>query len=316
VTRLRSVPRSTLGLVAAVILGAVLIAVLAIVVARGWDEGSGGTYAPRQTLVSTRLDPQSALFGDRVDATARVVVDRRVVDPQSIVLDPSFKPYQAFMSSRRIESGVGHAAVVTFTFGLQCVTGECIRAMEKELKGGRTVPVPVALPKATARGLTNDGGRVAVPVTWPKLNVHSRLTADDTAIGEPSAPKFVAVDVDYGMSPDRLGWLLVGLAVVLVGVAAALIASVVSARRRERVLRLPPHLGMVERSLALARHAIDEGDVDSGRRALERLSEELERAGRDDLAQQVTRVAWSPPGPSDEELDDLTRLVGSSTNGR
>ena len=314
-TRLGRMPRSTLGLVGAVLLVTAMIAVLVVIAARSWAEGDGGTYAPPETLVATRLDPPSALFGDRVEATARIVVDERHVDPRSIVLDPSFKPFQAFTSSRRVV-GVGDAAEVTFRFGLQCVTGACIRAMEQELRGGSVRPVPITLPRATARGRTNDGARVTIPVTWPTLTVHSRLTADDVALGEPSAPRFVAVDVDYGVSPDRLGWALVAIAVVLVGVAGVLVASVVAGRRKERVLRLPAHLGAVERSLALARHALDEGDVEGGRKALERLSAELERSGQDDLADQVTRIAWSPPGPSEAELDDLTRLVGSSTNGR
>ena len=132
-----------------------------------------------------------------------------------------------------------------------------------------------------------------------------------------SAPRFVAVDVDYRVSPDRLGW-----ALVIAGDRADRRRRRCSSRacsqrrRRDRVLRLPPHLGAIERSLALARHALDDGDVDGGRKALERLSAELERGGRDDLADEVTRIAWSPPGPSEAELDDLTRLVGSSTNGR
>jgi hypothetical protein len=316
VTSLARIPRSTLALVGAVLVGVALLVILVIVAARGWSEGGGGTYAPSKTLVSTRLDPPSVLFGDRVEATARIVVDERAVDPRSIVLDPSFKPFQAFTSSRRITTGVGDAAEVRFVFGLQCVTGECIRAMEEEVRGGSRRTVPITLPKATARGKARDGERVTIPVTWPTLTVHSRLTADDVANGEPTAPRFVAVDVDYSVSPDRLGWALVALAVLLLGVAGVLVATIVAGRRKERVLRLPPHLGAVERSLALARHALDEGDIEGGRKALERLSAELERSGRDDLAEQVARIAWSPPGPSEAELDDLTHRVGSSTNGR
>jgi hypothetical protein len=312
--RLANVPRATLGLVAAVVLATVVLVALTLVGASRWSKGEGGTYTPPETVVATRIDPPSALFGDRVQATARIVVDDRVVDPQSLVLDPSFKPFQAFTSSRRVRD-VGKASAVTFTFGLQCVTGECIRAMEREQRGGSRLTVPITLPNATARGRTNDGTAVRIPVTWPKLTVHSRLTADDIAIGEPSAPRFVAVDVDYRVSPGRLGWALVILAIALIAVAGGLVASVLAARRRVRVLRLPPNMGAIERSLALARHALDDGDIEGGRKALERLSAELERGGRDDLADEVTRVAWSPPGPTEEELDDLTRQVGSSTNG-
>lgn len=314
-TWLSGMSRSALGRVAAVLLGTALVVTLVIVAVRGWSEGGGGTYAPPETIVATRLDPPSVLFADRIEATARIVVDERVVDPRSIVLDPSFKPFQAFTSSRRVTSGIGDAAEVRFVFGLQCVTGECVNAMEEELKGGSRRAVPIALPKATARGRTHEGVPVSVPVTWPPLTVHSRLTADDIAAGEPAAPSFVAVDVDYGVSPDRLGWALVALALVLFLTAGLLVASVVAGKRKERVLRLPAHLGAEERALALARHALGEGDVDGGRRALERLSAELESTGRDDLAGEVTRIAWSSPGPSEAELDDLSRLVGSSRNG-
>ena len=315
--RLPGIPRSSLALGAAAVLGTVLVVVAVIVGARAWSSGEGGTYAPPETLVATRLDPPSALFGDRVVATARILVDERVIDPRSIALDPSFKPFQAFTSNRRVTSGIGDAAEVRFTFGLQCVTGECIRAMEDEVRGGSQRTVPITLPPASARGRTNAGVGVTIPVTWPALTVHSRLTADDIAAGEPTAPRFVSVGVDYGVAtPDRLGWALVGLAVALLVVAGALVTSVMVGRRKTRVLRLPPHLGAVERALALARHALDEGDIEGGRKALERLSAELERGGRDDLADEVTRIAWSLPGPSEAELDDLSRLVGSSTNGR
>ena len=100
--RLANVPRSTLGLVAAVVLATVVLVALTLVGASRWSKGEGGTYTPPETVVATRIDPPSALFGDRVEATARIVVDDRVVDPQSLVLDPSFKPFQAFTSSRRV----------------------------------------------------------------------------------------------------------------------------------------------------------------------------------------------------------------------
>ena len=310
-----SAPGATRALLAALSIVTVVAVTAVLLVARAWSSGDGGSYAPVATVTSTRLDPPSVLFGDRIDADARIVVDDRVVDPGSIVLDPSFRPFQAFTSRRRVTTGIGHAAEVRFTFTLQCVTGACIRAMERESRGGSVRVVPIELPKATARGRALDGSVVTVPLTWPTLVVHSRLTADDIARGDPVAPSFVATAVDYHVRPDRLAWALVGLAVALIVGAGVLVAGVVAARRRERSLRLPAHLGAIDRALALARHALDTGDVDGGRKALERLSAELERGGRDDLAVEVGRIAWSPPGPSEAELDDLSRLVGSATNG-
>ena len=300
----------------AVVLGALVVGAVVLLLARSWSAGEGGSYAPVETVVATRLEPPSILFGDPVDAIARIVVDERSVDPASVSLDPSFKPFQAFVTTRRVLEGTGHAAEVRFRFRLQCVTGACIRAMERELRGGSTRTVPIELPEAIARGRTRERSAVAIPVTWPTVVIHSRLTAEDIANADPVAPRFVAPAPGYAVDPDVLAWLLVAVAVAAILTAGALIAAVVASRRRVRRLQLPAHLGPVDRSLALARHALETGDVDGGRRALERLSGELEENGLNDLADQAARLAWSPPGPSEPELDDLSRLVRSGADGR
>ena len=233
-----------------------MVGAVVVLLARGWSAGEGGSYAPVETVVATRVEPPSILFGDPVDATARIVVDEREVDPASVSLDPSFKPFQAFVATRRVLEGTGHAAEVRFRFRLQCVTGACIRAMERELRGGSKRAVPIELPRATARGRTRDGSALAIPVTWPAVVIHSSLTAEDIANGEPVAPRFVAPAPGYAVDPDVLAWLLVALAVAAILGAGGLIAAVVASRRRERRLQLPAHLGPVDRSLALARHAL------------------------------------------------------------
>ena len=137
--------RPQLGAIVAAAAAVVVAVILLPVLARGWSGGGGGTYVPRATVVETRLDPASALFGDQVTATARVIVDAREVDPASVTLDPTFKPFQAFDTRRTVREGIGHAAEITFAFRLQCVTGACIRAMEREQRGGRIRTVPIVL---------------------------------------------------------------------------------------------------------------------------------------------------------------------------
>ena len=77
----------------AVVLGALVVGAVVLLLARSWSAGEGGSYAPAETVVATRLEPPSILFGDPVDAIARIVVDERSVDPASVSLDPSFKPF-------------------------------------------------------------------------------------------------------------------------------------------------------------------------------------------------------------------------------
>ncbi|HJU46840.1 MAG TPA: hypothetical protein VJ689_01810, partial [Gaiellaceae bacterium] len=166
---------------AAVAVGVAAAAAVAalLVVAVGWDGGSGGSYGPAEPLVETRLDPPSALFGDAVTATAVVLVDRRDVDPDTVSLVASFRPFQSFASQRTVTDDVGHATRITFTNRLQCVTGACLRAMETEERGGRLRTVPIAFRQATVTATGRDGRQVARPVSWPTLVVHSRLTAED-----------------------------------------------------------------------------------------------------------------------------------------
>ena len=302
--RPRRVTSTTVALVAA---GALAACLLAVVLARDWAGREGGSFAPERATVATRLDPPSVLFGDAVRAIARLLVDRREVDPASVSLDPSFKPFQAFATTRVVTDGIGHAAEIVFTFRLQCVTGSCINAMEERQKGGSARTVPIALPPAVAQARGPSGEELRIPVKWPHVVVHSRLTAEDIALGEPSAPAAFAAPVDRRISAGRLGWTLVVLAVLLVFAAAALVGSVLLSRRAERRLRLPANMGPLERALTLARYALENDDLAGGRKALERLSNELERGGRDQLAGQVARIAWSPPGPSPSALDDVAR---------
>ena len=297
--------------------GCALATALAIVVvlARGWAEGDGGSYASGTTVAAT-LDPPSALFGDAVTATVRLVVDTREVDPASVAFDPSFKPFQAFDESRAVISGIGHAAEVVLRYRIQCVTGTCLLAMEREETGGRLRTGPITLPAATATARDRDGRAVRIPVTWPTLVVHSRLTAEDIEEGAPAEVAFAPPAVSYSIAPGTFGWLLVGGACLFLIAGGWLVTSVLLARRRERVLRLPDHLTPTERALALTRHALGVGDVAGGRKALERLASELDREGRGELAQTAGRLAWSEIAPSAVAVEDLARSVGSGANGR
>jgi hypothetical protein len=307
--------RPQLGAIAAVAASVAVALILLLVLAPGWSGGGGGSYAPSATVVETRLAPPSALFGDQVTAILTVVVDAGAVDPDSVSLDPSFRPFQAFDTTRTVQEGIGRAAEITFAFRLQCVTGACIRAMEREERGGGIRTVPIRLPKATVKAIGRDGEPVAVDATWPTLVVHSRLTAERIQDGTPDVAAFAAPSVEYPVSPDVLGWLLSAAAAVLVVAAGWLVGRSLAALRRERPLRLPAHLSPVDRALALARHALDSGDVAGGRKALERLAAELERSGQDDLADAAGRTAWSSGGPSLEVVDDLAVTLRSS-NGR
>lgn len=301
---------------AAVGLAALGLAVLAVGVGRGWAEKDGGTYAPARPIATARWEPATALFGDVVTAHASVLVDRRAVDPRTVRVAGRFKPFRVLSASRSAVDGVGRSTLVRLSFRLQCVTSGCVEAMEKEERGGTVRPIPVAFPAARLTMRGRDGAAIAQPLRWPPLVLHSRLTAERISDGVPLAQPLVGDPVSYRFAPGVAGALLVGTAALLILLAGALVGSILWTTRAERPLRLPAHLTAVERALALARHELSSGNVEGGRKALERLAGALEEAGDRDHAAAAARLAWSEGAPSDETVETLAETMGGRRNGR
>jgi len=304
--------RVTRGGVAAAVVVVIVLASVAVFVgvfARGWWSGDGGTYAPKRALVRTSITPARSLFGQVLTARADAVVDPRTIDPGSVELVPDFKPFSVRSESRRTLDGVGRATIVRFEYALQCVARGCVPI---ERNRGATA-FSVSPSRVTARRA--DGRRLEVAAAWPTFGVQSRLTDDDIGLSTPRIDTgFDPPRVTWAVSPDLVGGLAAGTAVLLALGAGWLVASVV--RRDARPLRAQRQLSRlspVERALVLAEHAASQGEVPESRKALERLAVELRRVGVSGSADEAERLAWSEPGPSEETVAELA--AGVRTNG-
>jgi hypothetical protein len=306
--------RLTRGTIAAI--GVAIVALAAVVVftgvfARGWWRGDGGSYAPKRAVVHTTITPSRSLFAQRVTAQADIVVDPRAVDPQTVALEPDFKPLHIREARREVLSGLGRAAIVRFSWSLQCMTRECLPS---ERDRGAT-EFRVSPDVATAR--TVGGDRVRIRVAWPTFGVQSRLTDTDIALSTPEIDAaFEPTPVSYAVSPSLAGGLAIAVAALLVLGAGWLIATVVRRDARPlRTLRIPTHLSPVERALVLAEVAASRGEVPESRKALERLATELRRRGGAAQAGEAEQLAWSERGPSEESVADLAAAVRSNGAG-
>jgi hypothetical protein len=241
----------THGRIAIAGVGLVTVAVLVVifvVLAPRWENGRGGTYAPKTTVVHTEVTPARSFFGQVLTAHAHFVVDPRRVDPASIQLRASLRPYHVRTQSRRVTSGLGRATVVDFRYEIQCISRDCV-----PLGAGRGASA-VKLPAATAsyRGL--DGAAHTRRVTWPEFGVQSRLTADEIALSTPHVDRDSAQPrVTWVLSPALLGGVALVAAALLVAGAGWLTARALGGSTRlVRAPRIPAHLTPVERALTLA----------------------------------------------------------------
>jgi hypothetical protein len=300
--------RGRLAAAAVALVTIVAVVVLTAVVAPGWWNGDGGSYAPPKTLVHAEVTPARSLFGQVLTAHARLIVDPRRVDPASVQLNVNLNPFHIRSESRKVTSGLGRAAVVDFTYEIQCVTRACVPlgktrgALAEQLKPAQ----------ATYRSRAGVAG--TLPVAWPIFGVQSRLTDEEIALSTPQiADGSTPPPVSWAIAPGLLGGLALAVAALLVLGSGWLVASVVVGNSRlVRVRRIPAHFTAIERALVLAEHAAAHGEVDESRKALERLAEELRKRRAGAHADDAERLAWSASGPSAETVAALATSVRSN----
>jgi hypothetical protein len=290
------------------------VAVLLVGYAPGWWSGSG-SYAPSRVLASTSVEPGHAQFGDVVTLRARVIVDRRTVDPGSVGLDARFTPFRVRSQARAVTSIGDHAARVDFTYRVQCVTVDCLIAAGTKEKSGAILTTPILLRSATVLEKLRTGTSTRAPLAWPPVVIGLRLTSHEATNGNASAGPFSAPPVSYAVSPGLAAGLLLGLGVVLALVAGYFLAAAVRGKPVPLRLRVPAHLSPLERALALVRVAATEDTAVEARKALERLAAELRRSGHPDLTETARRLAWSQERPSPDAVEELVGDVSRSVNG-
>jgi hypothetical protein len=311
------VTRPTPRELAALLVG--LLAVAGVVVllagyAPGWWNG-GGSYAPRGLVTSASVEPRYSQFGDLVTLRADVIVDRRAIDPASVAVDARFSPFRLASHARRVRSVEGHAARVEYTYGLQCVSPDCLLAAGKRGAKGAILSTPIVLRPARVVARLRSGTSTTEPLAWPRIVVDLRLTPGEVSDGDPSVGPFPTPAPSYAISPDLAGGLLLAGGVLLALAAGYLLAGAVRGKPLPLRLRVPAHLTPLERALALVRVAAAEETPVESRKALERLAAELRRSGHADLNDAAGRLAWSQEQPSPDAVEELVGDVTRSLNG-
>ena len=74
-------------------------------------------------------------MGDQVSARASVLVDSDAIDPATVRLSARFAPFGLVGTGRVVHEDVGRAAQVEVIYTLQCVTVDCLYAMEHVVDG-------------------------------------------------------------------------------------------------------------------------------------------------------------------------------------
>jgi hypothetical protein len=253
----------------------------------------GGAYPQTALTVDATLTPRAHFFGDRVRARVTVALDPRRVDPGSVRVDASFAPYAT----------VGHARVlrgptsVRLDATLVCLARVCAPGAPQRA---------LAFPPARVRYRDRSGVAHSVKTSWPPLLAASRLTPAEVLAPRMRVTSW-APHSATAVDPTLAGWALTACAAALLVVAGGALAR----RRRARpatAARVPPEAPALLSALERVKRLADESDA-ARRSAIDRLARELERAGLGRLAPEARALAWSPPVPSAEPMQDLSADV-------
>jgi hypothetical protein len=258
------------------------------------SHGATGTIAAPSAAITARanFDPPAAAFGDRIDATLTIEIDRRRARAQTLRLSYDLAPLQPIGPARTtsvIRSGV---ELMTIAVPVACISDACLAA------GG---VAQLRLDPATVSIATAEGVR-SVSAAWPALAVRDRVrTADVNAAQPPVEADASPLPPTYSVSPGTLATIL-DVVAALLGVSAVALAAweleLIARRRRTPEVPLARAIRLARSAQALA--------APERRRALELLARTL---GRSELRSHATRLAWSQPTPEPAELELLVTAI-------
>ena len=261
--------------------------------------GPGAAAAAGPLSPTTSLDPGPALFGDRITATATVLIDGAAVDPAGVHAVAAFGPLDLLSGPVVERKRRGRLTVVRFRWEVACLSEECVPSAKAH---------PVALPPLRVTSVRRVGGRVTSIARWPALSITGRVSAGEAAASPP--PFRLETELpppSYRASPGTLEAIFDAVAAALVLAAGLLIARELVLLRRRREEERFALLSPLERALLLAREAQRRGPADR-RRALSLLARVLRTTGSR-LGGATAELAWSPPEPSAEQVEAVVGAV-------
>lgn len=288
------------------LLGAAAVAVLLAGGAAAWL-GLGGEDEEAPVLggellvASTSLEPQGHMFGEQVTARLDIVFDAALVRAESIRGQPRFAPYTV-VARREEQESFEDVARIRREYVLECLTARCLAPK----RGFFQLP-PVALEYVT----TSGPGVQPTSAEWPELRAASRTGTDDLEGLRVRADVRDLAPVTYRVRPGVVATIGYSLAILFALAGLVLLTRALNARAvlGPAIARRRSRLSPLERALALVRRSTERGELDSSRRALERLAGELRRTREAALAQDASRLAWRRDHPSGSTVDPLSTEV-------
>jgi hypothetical protein len=291
-------------LVAAGVVLALLAGGAALFFERGGD-GDAPVLRNGSLASSSRVDPQTHLFGQRVQAQLEVVYDADRVRGSSIAVSPAFGAYR--VADRHVSrASFGHIDRVRYEWVLQCLTAPCLPR-----KDG-AVQFPSTLLLYEER---NPPALQTTKIEWPQLRVASRVGPDDLKALALQADARDLPAASYRVEPRTValvGYVLAAL-LALAGVLLLMRALDLQAQISRALAGRRERLSALQRALALVRGYTQRGEHDRSRPALDRLASELRKTREPDLAVDASRLAWRRSDPSERSIgplsDDVERVI-------
>jgi hypothetical protein len=282
-----------------------LLAVAGVLVWRAWNTEDQGSLSEPIAMNAT-LGPQQHLFGDPVRARVEVILDAKRIDPKTVNVRVNFAPYRPLRAPQRLESTAGPITRLQFDYLLGCMTYRCLPY------GQRDFDLRNAALQYRTRGAQ---GVQSLEIDWPALEATGRISATRLWEAQLRADYRELGAPTYGLPPRQVGLVALVLAVLFGAAALILILRLLPlARIAERLgLKTIDRRSSLELALARVREAASSERPDEGRRALERLAQELRRVRSPELANAASRLAWSRTVPADRRLSalstDVERLI-------
>jgi hypothetical protein len=276
-----------------------------------------GAGLPREGIeASGTLVPRITLFGDTVVARVDVFLDRRRVDPESVLVGTEFLPWAIVGERVRLRRDAGPTTLIRTTFALRCTTGPCVppnEATALQFDPGR---VSYAAPGAA------PGHRASLTIEWPVLLVYSRFAAANAeAFAGPVSQNPWRADLEtfsvatYRMPPGVVIAALLVLAGLLAAAGAALAYLAIPRRQGRPEPEPEPEPAIVLTPLEQALELLEDAERADGtqdrRRALELVAEVLD-LGHPDIARVARALAWSADDPQVEQTVGLATRVRAS----
>jgi hypothetical protein len=306
-----------IALAAAVVAGALLVVLVAGL--RSGDEGDPSSTRTDPISAAAALSPEVVLFGDTLTATVDVVLDRTVLDPDTVEVSWSHAPWRPVEAATRTRRDSGPTTHLRTTFVLRCLTALCVPARDTE-------QVELEPAQVSYEAEVGEGPRqLSLDVPWPVLVVHPRVgdslpPGQRDALSAPWRADLASLPaVSYRVSPWLLLGVLTALGVLFLAASALIVYRALPEREPppEPEPEPEPVASPLEQALALLESPATNGSH-ARRRALELVAEEVERWGEDDLALRARTLAWSEGAPEGDETRALAarlRELLERTNG-